>query len=162
MVPGGTSQQTHCLDKLRIEHPGASSFPLTWGSERVLILVSRTPTSTTAHVSATTHTFLLPLTPREKSPFRQPQSYFIFNSIFSILPLFYSSCATIWQWLGHWLWSLFCVLLPAGCISLLFLAHFKLLGTTIFLFSARTVPSTARYQTMRKALDITIWQIRDI
>lgn len=56
----------------------------------------------------------------------------------------------------------FLVLLPAGCISLLFLAHFKFPGTTIFLFSVHTVPSTARYQIMRKALDITICQIRDI
>ena len=48
--------------------------------------------------------------------------------------------------LCNWLWSLLRVLLPAGYIYLFFLAHFKLLGTTIFLFSARTVPSTARYK----------------
>lgn len=91
-----------------------SSFPLTWHTECVLIGVSWTPTSTSAHGSATTRAFLLPLTPGEKGPFQEPQSYFIFTSIFSILPLCYSSCATTWQQLGYWLQSLFCVLLPAA------------------------------------------------
>lgn len=41
--------------------------------------------------------------------------------------------------------ELFSVYSPQLPVSLLFLAHFKLLGTTIFLFSARTVPSAARH-----------------
>lgn len=156
------SQQTHCLDKLQIEHPGVSSLPLTWHGQCVLMVVSWTATSITAHVSDTTCTFLLLPTSGEKGPFQQSQSYFIFTSIFSIFPLCYSSCAPTWPRSGSWLWSRFCVHLPAGWVSLLFLAHFKFPGTITFLSSVRTVPSTVRYQTIRKELDITIWQIRGI
>lgn len=138
--------------------PQLSSFPLTWHSECVLIFVSWTPTPITACGNATTHAFLLPLMPDEKSPFQQPQSYFRFTSIFSILPFCHSSCATAWQQLGYWLQSLLCVLLPAGYISLLCLAHFNSLGQPSFCSLPIQFPALRG----TKALDITIWQIRGI
>lgn len=146
VVPRNMSQQKYCLDKLPIQYLGISSFPLTWHCECVSTLISWTPTSITAQVSATTHF------PAYSHAWVKKYS----QTAIKLFPIHFHHLHQPLAVIS------FLVLLPAGCISLLFLVHFKLPGTTIFLFSVHTVPSTARYQTTRKALDITICQIRGI